>query len=452
MLGHTPEHPVRLLIRLFCLACTTLLSAQVAGTALSPSAQLFDRMLREVKGGLLVVLDGPKGEWKAKVDVLSADPEWVDLDLPLRYYGAKAGEIEGLLRQQFQVGPRPQWVLVGPERRLVASGTTAPEAKALARAVEEGGVRSTLQVLRDFARRNPDHLGGREFLCLTLNHKASRKTNARIGAPIEPVIPQGERFDYAKFQKERDENEEAKAREGTEEKALTLLKPEEDQAIWGELAELLTKSFRDGDWLEMEHWTLRPDEAATHSPLMQTFARAAVPEVERALGRNPASWRLWDVWLGLSRTFGGKPIRPLLDSLVPPPDQSPESWPPYSVREAYVKDARARKDWQGIRDLLLPQIEASQLWEAIQGRMTVERKVDGKVQADPVTGDAWRSTIEPLAEALLRLGEVDRADQLVRDQFSRHPWSGLPARAAALASRCGQTNLAAQWAGLGPGK
>jgi hypothetical protein len=118
-----------------------------------------------------------------------------------------------------------------------------------------------------------------------------------------------------------------------------------------------------------------------------------------------------------------------------------------------VKDARKRKDWTGIRDLLMPQIEINKLWEATQELRTeyVLRK-DGKIQDNPETGDYWRGTLEPLVEALLHLGDMGLADDLVRDRYAKHPWSGLPGRASALAQRCGQPGLAARWGALGAGK
>jgi hypothetical protein len=102
---------------------------------------------------------------------------------------------------------------------------------------------------------------------------------------------------------------------------------------------------------------------------------------------------------------------------------------------------------------LLPQIEINRLWEAAQGQKTeyVLRK-DGKIQENTETGDYWRGTLEPLVEALIRLGDSGQADELVRDRFSKHPWSGLPKRAEALALRCGQPGLAAQWGALAAGK
>ncbi len=77
---------------------------------------------------------------------------------------------------------------------------------------------------------------------------------------------------------------------------------------------------------------------------------------------------------------------------------------------------------------------------------------DGKIQEVPETGDNWRSTLEPLVEALLWLGDAGQADDLVRERFGKHPWSGLPMRASGLALRCNQPGLAAQWGALGSGK
>lgn len=422
-------------------------------TSMSPTAQMLDRGLHEIKGGLLVVVDGPKGEWKAKVDALTADSEWLDLELGVTYYGSKGAEVELLLRQKYQAGPRPMWVLFGPGPQVLATGGSALDAKAMVKAVQDSGIRSTLQILRDFVRRNPEHLEARGTLCAWLRPKASKKTLLRTGGKVEPLRPADEPWDNAKAQKEREAKEEAKAKEQPEEKPPVQLGPEEDQAIWGELADLFAKSFRSGDWIEMPSWSMIQDEVAVHSPLMQEMSRAAVPEVEKALARNPTAWNLWQLWLGLTRTFGGKPIRPLLDGLVPLPTNSTGAWPPFSVRDAYVKDARIRKDWTGIRDLLLPQIEISRLWEAAQEQKTdwVMRK-DGKIQETVETGDHWRDVLEPLVEALIWLGDASQADGLVRERFSKHPWSGLPARAAGVALRCNQPNLAAQWGALGGGR
>lgn len=419
-----------------------------------PTAQLLERRLGQLSSGLLVVADGPRGEWKARVDALTAAPDWIDLEIPVAYYGARAAEVSALLQQRHQAGPRPQWVIFGEGGRLVAGGGTPPEAGALVQAAQAGGLRSRPQILRDFLRTHPDHLGALEDLLYLLRDRATRRTDLRFGAKPDPLRSADEGFDLGRARRDPEAQAEARERDEGQEEARPAeqLAPEEDQAIWGELADLLDRSFRNGDWDELRNGALIPGEAARHSPLMQAACRAAVPEVERALGRQPTSWSLWEIWLGLTATYGGKPIRPLLDSLVPSPTLPPAAWPPEAVREAYVKDARRRRDWQGIRDLLLPQVERAQLQEAAWGLSTVRLEINGRVQEDTETGDTWRGTLEPLVEALLHLGETGTADSLVRDAWTRHPWSGLPGRAAALAMRCGQPNVAAQWAALAAGR
>lgn len=143
-------------------------------------------------------------------------------------------------------------------------------------------------------------------------------------------------------------------------------------------------------------------------------------------------------------------MQPLLDSLTPLPTTPPELWPPWAVRDAYVKECLKRKDWQAIKDLLLPAWENEQNWEVVNGNFTFITKVDGKVQENPETGEGWRSQMGPLTEALLKLGESHRADAIIRAYFIKHPWAGLPKKAHDLALRCGQPGLAAQWGALVP--
>ena len=426
---------------------STMLGAQSA-TALSPIAQRMEKGIQDAKTGFLLILDDAKGSWKPKVDSLSADPEWLDLDIYLSYYGQKGVELESLLKEKYGAGPRPCWVLFAGHGRVAAVGSTPPEGATLAKAALEGGVRSEIQLLREFLRINPDHLGAQKTLLWMIQWNASKKTKVKLGQKLDPVRPSGEKFDYLKMQKEIEAKAEAQEKEDQEKKTILELKPEEDELIWGEAADRLSGLFRSGDWYALEYASLVPNEAAQHSPRMKEACHRALPEVEAALARQPQEWSLWQLWLGMAKVMGGKPIRPLLDSLVPLPSTSPEAWPPYAVREAYVKDARERKDWLGIKDLLLPAWDERQLWEPLQADITYVLKVDGKIQDRPQTGDYWRSTLEPLTEALIHLGETNLADEIVRTYFAKHPWQGLPKRAQEMALRCGQPGLAAQWSAL----
>ena len=61
--------------------CAQVLAQAPAPAALSPAAALLERNLRDTKTGFLVVVEGPKEEWKAGIDALNTDPGWIDLDL-----------------------------------------------------------------------------------------------------------------------------------------------------------------------------------------------------------------------------------------------------------------------------------------------------------------------------------------------------------------------------------
>ena len=155
-------------------------------------AQLLERRLEASKTALLLVADGPKGQWKAKVDALSSDPAWMDLDLEISYFGKKAAELDGLLREKYRTGPRPCWVLLGSGGRVISSGTNPPEPTAIGKAAAEGRLVTTAQLLRDFIRVNPDHVEAQKALFNILERKAIDKTKVKLGGKLNAFWPADE--------------------------------------------------------------------------------------------------------------------------------------------------------------------------------------------------------------------------------------------------------------------
>ncbi len=426
-----------------------------APPAASPMARLLEMRLQDSKTGTIVILDSQKNEWKSKVDAMVLDPAWIDLELSLRYYGQKSSEVGPWLMGKYAVGPGPCWALFAEKGKLAAFGSSVPTVEVLAKAAQEAGIKTESGILREFLRANPDHLEAQEQLLNKLVTKALAKMKLKTGERQDPVRPADEKWDYEKYRRkheaELEAKEDAKAKSDGVEKPVPDLQAEEDQAIWGEVADRFGGLFRSGDWSSVASWSILPDESAARSPRMRDVCIHALPEVEAALGRRPNDWSVWSMWLGLSKIAGGRPIRPLLDSLTPLPTASASEWPPYMVRDAYVKDARARADWQGIKDLLLPQWEHRELRRSVNDTAyLVVQKAEGKIQVPEETGDDWRDFTEPLVEALLRLGETNLADRIVTASFAQHPWSGLPKRSQQLALRCNQPSLAAQWGALLP--
>ncbi len=426
-----------------------LVAAQVPKTD-SAMAQLLERRLEASKTGLLLVADGPKGEWKSKMNALSSDPAWMDMDLDISYYGKKAAELDGLLREKYRTGPRPCWVLLSAGGRVISSGTTPPEPAAIGKAATEGKLKTTTQLLREFLRANPDHVEAQRALLRILESKAVNKTKVKLGEKLDAFWPSDERRDFTKLKVERDAKAEAEEKEEQQPKPVLRLSDGDDAAIWGEVADRLGKLFQSRGWAGVENGSISIPDEAKHSQLMKSACRSALPGIEAALRRRPEAWQLWNAWLSSSKILGGRPLQPLLDSLTPLPTTPPDQWPPWAVRDDYVKECQKHKDWQAIKDLLLPAWENEQNWEVVSGNFTFITKVDGKIREDPETGDGWRSNIGPLTEALLNLGESNQADAIVRTYFAKHPWTGLPKKAHDLALRCNQPSLAAQWGAFVP--
>ena len=115
--------------------------------------------------------------------------------------------------------------------------------------------------------------------------------------------------------------------------------------------------------------------------------------------------------------------------------------------ESYLKDARARKDWASIRDLLEPRMANLRLSETKTKFLFVR---EGKDPVDWSSKNTWDTLVGPLLEAYLRLGDTTSADQLVNDAVGLLGYGDMAGMAAKLAQRCGQANLATRWQGLAP--
>ena len=356
-----------------------LIADQVPRTD-SAMVQLLERRLEASKTGLLLVADGPKGQWKSKINALSSDPVWMDLDLDISYYGNKAADLDGLLREKYHAGPRPCWVLLAAGGRLIASGTTLPEPAAIGKAATMGKLKTKTQMLREFLRSNPDHVEAEWGLYNLLEQKAVNKTKVKLGEELDAFWPTDERRDYSKLRVEWDAKADTKEQEEQLGKPVRELSEVDDSAIWGEVAERLGKLFQSRGWGRVEDGTISIPEEVKHSPRMKNICRSALPGLEAALRRRPEAWSLWHAWLGISKILGGRPLKPLLDSLTPLPTTPPEQWPPWAVRDEYVKDCKQRKDWQAIKDLLLPPWENEQNWNVVSGNLTFITKVDGKIR------------------------------------------------------------------------
>lgn len=423
------------------------LAISLPGVAQGPEAAAFERDLRNQKTAMLLVVDDGKGGWMKPLEQLRREDGFLDLGLSLNLRGKE--ELLAHLQERHGLGPRPFWAVFA-KGRLVASGKQPPTLAGLRNLKDQAAWRSAEDILRDFLRANPDHREARLRLLTALYQKAALRTQIAMALRIRPLEATDQGWDAARMAKENEEAVERKRKEDDEAKPVKLFEPEEDERIWGPFAAEWTRAFQAEEWKGWE-WTAFDAEYMRHSPRMKSAFKAALPDIETVIHQWPERWNAWQLWLQASEVLGGLPLRRLLDDLTPNPLSSPERWPPHSVRQEYVKDCRRRKDWAAIRDILLPQWESELLWKSRE-KTRYAMVQDGKEVPSPWSASEWRESREPLVEALLRLGETLKADEIVRALVADSLSGDLASRASALATKCGHPALAVNWAQLQPGK
>ena len=379
-----------------------------------PPQEAFDRELKKNRLGTWLVLEDDGAAWGSLVRAALDDDLLVSLNLPLRVVagGKKPDALAATLRERYGWAKGAHWALVDAKGRVLVEGASQPTLSGLVSAVEGSGVRSRAQELEDFLRQNPDHLEAKMALLGEYLIVASRGTRKALPVPAEP--PAGSRVAAEPPRK---------------------LDSETDLKIWSKSVQQLERIFQNG-WQEVGFelgMRLRNSEA-DRSPSMVALLTRYKGDMEEAIRRRPNASDPWMVWVQSSRICGGWALSPLLQSTLPLPGTEPWQWPPMAALGEYVRDAKARQDWVSLRDTLTPR------WEQIQA---------GEGRYGGGSG-LWAGLLSPLLEALLSLGDVGAADQLVGEAVATDGWSGIPGQARDLATRLNRPDLAARWGALTP--
>ena len=377
------------------------------------------KKLKRSQGAAWLLLDAPKADWVAGFrGLLGQDEDLMVLGLPLESYGPKT-PLAAELRTQQGWGPEAAWALLGPGARVLGSGKTLPTARQLLDLAEGNGIRGELRDLESFVARHPGHVQAYRQLLVSHFGLAGRRTYRLVkptmkkdaeGNPLPPEYPQP-------------------------------LTEADDERVWGRAAALLLPYVQSGDWrLANGGLIVAFQEAGQASPLLRAAALKCLSTVEEALRQDPGHYTNWSIWQVLAEAAGGRPLRPLLDSLVLLPG---DRWGiPDSVFTTYARNARSREDWTGILDVLGPRWDQKKDQE-----LEILFIGDDGARQDGLKS-TWDSLLKPIVEAQLRLGRTLDADQVIRDAMVWMPSKGLPGWAAALAQACGQPSLATQWAAL----
>lgn len=388
----------------------TLLMAQ--RPTLSP-AEAFDRELRRSRLGTWLVLEDEGAAWGAPMTAAMGEEPLVLFSLNRKVVagGKKADALAPVLRERYGWPKGPHWALLDSRGQVLAEGVTAPTLQSLTAATEHAGLRSRTQDLEEFLRQHPDHLEAQTALLQERMRVANLRTRKVLGPTAGKAA--------------------VAASDGPPEPPKAL-DAETDLKIWSGVVGQVDRLFQ-GDWREMgwEFTLALRHPGAEHSPAMVALLTRHRGAIEAALQRRPNAPEPWLAWLAGSRICGGWPLLPLLQSLQPLPGTGPESWPPAMALNEYVKDARARKDWSHLREVLEARWEDMKLWDS---RMGVE--------------GLWNSHLSPLVEAMIALGDGEAADRLVAEALALDGWTGLPAKARDLATRLNRPDLATRWGAL----
>ncbi|BDU68895.1 hypothetical protein GETHOR_09960 [Geothrix oryzae] len=385
-------------------------------------AEAFDRELKRNRFGTWLVLEDEGAAWGGVMRSALDEEPMVLLNLPLKVVagGKKADALAATLRDRFGWSRGAHWALVDGKGRVQAEGAEVPTGAALGRAVDQAGLPSRTQELEAFLRQSPDRLDARAALIQVHLAVASRRTWKALGS-AEP-----------------------KPAEASGPVPVKPLGPEADLAIWGAAAHQLDALLRETDGAPLggaqgfvfSNGIRR--SAAEHSPSVVAVLNRHRGALEEKLRRQPEDSEAWQLWTVASQKCGGWPLQPLLATMTPLPGASAGQWPPWSVLEEYLKDAKSRGEWATIREVLEPR------WAELREALLDDRRSAG--------GDAfpWNWILGPLVEAQIAQGDTGAADQVLNEAAEVISWPGLPAKARDLATRLNRPDLATRWGALTP--
>lgn len=341
----------------------------------------------------------------------------------------------GAVLAQHGLAASPQWFLLDARADAVlARGSTVPTREAFAQILEQAGFRDRAKELQAYLKGHPESLEAHEQLLRLLRTRSESMALRFMGVHVASPRQLLERNDLAGAfgPQPRPDLSAAKA-----------LGPVQDLEAWSAFTQELDADFSSGRWREMDMaWIGEGRRLDAASPTLQGLYFRWMPEVEAALRQQPSSDGLWALWGWMSEATGGRRLAALMASLRPSPLTPRSEWPPETAARMLLASAKTPEDW----DALKAHYEA--VWE--DGfHPLLQRSVE--MTSLPWETD-WDHCLGPLVECCLRAGGRERADALVRNAFDASRWASLPAKASALAARCGDRTLAARWAALGAAK
>ena len=430
------------------LRCLPFLLSAVLWAQTAALRVLLDREALEGPAPVsLLVLDPPgQPSLSNGLRTLLQRPELAVLQVPVQSLTLGSAAARDLLAR-LDVAARPQWLLVSQGQVVLGRGATLPTPEALGQELARAGFRDRALELRRYLKIHPASREAQERLIAILRQRAETAAMRLLG--LEPASPrdQLQSGDLPGFLQAQDAP--PPKVDIPSEHAFT---PTQDLEVWSAFTQELDLAFRSGAWRDLDLAFTRDGRPLDGtSPTLQALYRRALPEVEAALRRAPSSEALWDLWIWMDQALGGQDVAALIASLTPPPLAARGDWPPARAMRMLMATARTPQTWRALLAYYEDQWEGSAQMLRRKAPEASPASRPGQATAAALLEQDWNRVLAPLLECCLRCGEANRAEAHLREALDACRWPSLPARAAAVATRCAQPAVARKWAALRPG-
>jgi hypothetical protein len=371
-----------------------------------------------------------------------------DLGLAHVTLDPKNVELAAAVRRRLSLAPSVRWAVVDPKEQCLASGHALPSADGLTKALAAKGVQSPIRVLREFLKDNPDHLEARMGLLRLQLKSAEQRTRAALGLELAEAGEESDTEDTLSLLL-RATNPLFGDPKPKPIPADKVLGAEQDIKIWGGYADSFDRLFAGDDWVA-GGWAFdaggAPLEACSHT--VKGLYRRKMKQVEAALETAPLNHRLWSVWTRMADTVGDMSALAVVDRLVQGPGGGFSVWPA-TVRRRLMDEARGKSRWDYMADHLWGAYQDAADKPKIVFALSDDYNESVRRVVDDMQTREWETLFDPLLEALLRMGDVGRADAVMntmREWQEKGQWGeAMMRKAVALANRCGRQDIAKRW-------
>ncbi|MCL1894568.1 MAG: hypothetical protein FWG02_10140, partial [Holophagaceae bacterium] len=387
----------------------------------------------------LLYVGDPNSRMQSELYELLSTEELAEMCINLRSVKADSKEFtdyvssNGVLRDSL-------WALLVNEhnfkRQCLIQGVDLPKVDDISSALDRAGIKSPVRVMRDFLKKNPDHLDAREGFSSTLRGIAETRTkqvlNLGFGNDEYGMYQIVYRLVTTEIMVD------------TSRLDNKVLEPEQDIKIWGEYAQELQTLFNSGDWRLIDIYPQHWEAVDVCSPTMVQLYRRHLPKVEAFLEAFPLNEHVWKLygWM-VSITKHGN-TRALLERIIPPPDST---WPTAEVLSLVLHEETSKENWSYIAETLLDRWSTDRFEVAYRFRVLTDANTSERFREmeNSLRDVAWKDTVRPLLESLIKTKRTEDAEDIISEMVRNTSNNVILRMAGDLAQSLGRADLHSKW-------